>query len=180
MVESESPDERDERRHDLRYAALGGLAAAVVGFGTMATVGSVSGVEARRLLDTVLPTVRFAASAYVAGGAAILALMLTLLTFSITHDLEFRSTHYQRIRQIAALTSGVIVGSVLLLMFLTFPLEEADVERNYYQWVYYAILLGGAATGGTFIAVILMLYYAVRELVALGENDGDSSLVHTN
>jgi len=66
----------------------------------------------------MLPTARFAAAAYVGGGATILAVMLTLITFSITHDLEFRASHYARIGQIATLTTAVIVASVVLLMLL--------------------------------------------------------------
>ncbi len=174
---NESPEDREARRDDLRLALLGGVVAALVGFAGMAIVGTASAFEARRLLDSILPTVRFAASAYVAGGATILALMLTLITFSISHDREFRAVHYERIRQIAQLTTGVIAGSVMLLMFLSFPLGEADVERSWYLWVYYAVLLGGSATGGIFISIILMLYYAVRELIGVGQHPEESNLV---
>ncbi len=125
----------------------------------------------------MLRTIRFAASSYVAGGATILALMLTLITFSITHDVEFRPSHYQRIREIAWLTTAVIVGSVLLLLFLSFPIGEADVNLSWYQWLYYALLLGAATTGGVFISVILMLFYAVKELVSFAEDASQSSLV---
>ncbi|MEZ5379564.1 MAG: hypothetical protein R2733_23890 [Acidimicrobiales bacterium] len=175
--EDELPEDREARRDDLRLALLGGVVAALVGFAGMAIVGTANSFQAQRLLDAVLPTVRFAASAYVAGGATVLALMLTLLTFSISHDREFRAEHYVRIRQIAQLTVGVIVGSVMLLMFLSFPIGEADVERSWYLWVYYAVLLGGAITGGTFISIVLMLYYAVRELIAVGQNPEQSDLV---
>ncbi len=172
--------ETDARRADLKWATVGGATAAVVGFGAMAVVGTASAFEARRLLDAVLPTVRFAASAYVAGGATILALMLTLITFSISHDLDFHATHYKRIRDIAALTTASIVGSVVLLMFLSFPIGEADVEQGWYLGVYYAVLLGGALTGGTFIAIMLMLFYAVRQLIGVGLDPSASSLVVTD
>lgn len=178
-AEAEPQQDRKERRQDLRLAAAGGIAAGLVGFGTMAIVGTASSYEARRLLDAVLPTVRFAASAYVAGGATILALMLTLISFSISNELEFRSGHYARIRQIAALTTAVIVTSVLLLMFLSFPLGEAEVDASWYIWAFYGVLLGGAVTGGIFIAVILMLFYAIRGLVGVGQDPHSSSLVYT-
>lgn len=167
------------RREDLRWAAVGGVAAGIVGFVGMVIVGTASAFEARRLLDAVLPTVRFAASAYIAGGATILALMLTLITFSISHDMEFHESHYRRIRDIARLTTAVIVASVMLLMFLSFPLGEADANRGWYQWVYYAVLLAGAGTGGLFISVILMLFYAVRGLIGVGQDPEQSSLVVT-
>ena len=178
-VEEEDQIERDERQHDLRSAAIGGIASAIIGFTGMAIVGTASAFEARRLLDSVLPTVRFAASSYVAGGATILALMLTLLTFSISHDLDFRESHYKRIREISILTTGVIAGSVLLLMFLSFPIGEADVDQGWYLWVYYALLLGGAVTGGTFITIVLMLFYAIRGLIGVGIDPVQSTLVVT-
>ncbi len=176
MTAGDQFDDR-ARRDDLLWAAVGGVAAAVVGFAGMVLVGTASSFEARRLLDAALPTVRFAASAYVAGGATILALMLTLITFSISHEMEFRESHYRRIRQISLLTTAVIVSSVMLLMFLSFPLGEADVDRDWYLWVYYAILLGGSITGGTFISLILMLFYAVRGLIGVGVDPEESSLV---
>lgn len=167
------------RREDLRWAALGGIASAVIVFVGMVIVGTASTFEARRLLDAVIQTVRLAASAYIAGGATILALMLTLVTFSISHDMEFHESHYRRIREIARLTTAVIVTSVMLLMLLSFPLGEADVNRGWYQWVYYAVLLGGAGTGGLFISVILMLFYSVRGLIGVGQDPELSSLVVT-
>lgn len=173
----EKPQERKARRDDLRWAAAGGIIASAVGFGGMAVVGTASAFEARRLLDAVLPTARFAASAYVAGGGTILALMLALITFSISHDLEFRESHYKRIREIASLTTLAIIGSVMLLMFLSFPLGEAEVDRDWYLWVYYGVLLGGAVTGGIFISVNLMLLYAVRGLIGVAEDPVHSSLV---
>ena len=179
IARSEGTANTADRRGDLMWATAGGVAAAVIGFAGMAVVGSATAVEARRLLESVLPTVRFAAAAYIGGGATVLALMLTLLTFSISHELDFRPTHYRRIRDISALTAALIVGSVVLLMFLSFPIGEADVDRGWYLWVYYAVLLAGSVTGGAFISMMLMLFYAVRGLIGVGLNPASSSLVDT-
>jgi hypothetical protein len=70
---------RKHRRTDRKLAVTGGPATAPVGFSGMAIVGTASELEARRLIDAVLPTARFAASAYIADGATILALKLTLI-----------------------------------------------------------------------------------------------------
>lgn len=171
---------REHRRTDRKLAAAGGLATALVGFSGMAIVGTASELEARRLIDAVLPTARFAASAYIAVGATILALMLTLITFSITHELEFTTSHYRRIRDVAYLTTAAISASVILLMFLSFPLGEAEVNRGWYQWVYYGVLIGGAVTGGVFISTVLMLYYSVRELIGVAEDATGSTMVITS
>lgn len=173
----ESTEQRAERKSDLKSAIVGGLIAAVVGFGTMATVGTASDVEARRLLEGVLPTVRFAASAYVAGGATMLALMLTLITFSITHEDNFTTVHYRRIRDLALLTAATIVGSVVILMAIAFPLDEVDVSRGWYLPAYYFVLFAGAAAGGAFITVIMMLYYAVGDLLDIVREDRSARIL---
>jgi hypothetical protein len=173
----ERKSKRRARRDDLRWAAKGGIAAAAVGFGGMAIVGTATSFEARRLLEAILPSLRFAAAGYVATGATILALMLTLITFSISHELEFHVSYYRRIREISALATVVIVGAVLFLMFLSFPLGEADVDMGWYLVVYYALLLCGAVLGGMFISVVLMLLYAVQELISVGEDPEVNDIV---
>jgi hypothetical protein len=71
------------------------------------------------------------------------------------------------------------VASVVLLMFLSFPIGEADVDRSWFLWVYYAVLLAGSVTGGAFISIMLMLFYAVRGLIEVGPDPTSSSLVDT-
>ncbi len=173
----ETPAERRGRLQDRRWAVGGAIATSVVGFGGMAIVGTASTFEARRLLESALPSLRFAAAAYVGTGATVLALMLTLTTFSISHDLDFHRRHYRRIREIATVTTMAIISSVLMLLFVSFPLSEADVAPDWYVYVYYALILGGAITGGMFIAVVLMLLHAVRGVISVGENPETSDLV---
>ena len=175
-----APRHAHERRSPGRNrAAAGGGIAGLIGFGGIAIIGAASDFEPRPLLDALLPTARFAASAYVAGGATILALMLTLITFSISHELEFAASHYRRIRDVANLTTAGIIASVLLLILLSIPLGDADVESDRFRWIYYGVLLGGAVTGGLFISAVLMLHYAVRELIGVGEDVRASTLVIT-
>ena len=172
-----SGDDGGGHRADLRYAAAGGTLATVVAFVAMSIVGLASSGEAKALVQAILPTVRFAASAYVAAGSTILALMLTMITFSISHDGRFRSSHFRRIRQIAVMTTTVIVASTLILMFLSFPLLEGDTERSWYLPVYYVLLFVAAVTGGMFISAILMLFYASRELLDVADSSVTSDLL---
>ncbi|MGZ0230736.1 MAG: hypothetical protein ACKVKO_12410, partial [Acidimicrobiales bacterium] len=81
---------------------------------------------------------------------------------------------------VAHLTTAAIIASVILLMFLSFPLGEAEVNRGWYQWVYYGVLIGGAVTGGVFISTVLMLYYSVRELIGVAEDATGSTMVITS
>ncbi|MDX1690822.1 MAG: hypothetical protein R3290_07355 [Acidimicrobiia bacterium] len=166
-------------RSDVRWALAGGAVTAVVVIGISTVLGATSSFEAARLLDTVTPTARFAASAYIAGGAAILALMLTLLSFSISHDMQYRPEHYRRIRDVARLTTFVLVMSVAFLILLVFPISEDDVDRVYHLWAYYGVVFGSAVTGGVFVATVLMLYRTVRAVILVGVQGTESPLVMT-
>ena len=165
---------------DRKSALVGGVAAAALGFGTMAVVGKASSFEARRLLDAIIPTVRYSASAYIAGGGTILALMLTMITFSISNELNFASDYFRRIRDIAVLATIEIVGCVLLLMFIAFPLGEVGAAPSWYLWAFYAVLFGGAVSGGLFVSTVLVLFYAIRGLIDIGQNPDESQLLATD
>lgn len=183
--EDQADEDRGEQDHaglaarinDRKLSLVGGAVAAIMGFLTMSVVGNATSFEARRLLDAVIPTVRYSASAYIAGGGTILALMLTMITFSISHDLSFRPGYYSRISDIATLATTVIVGSVIVLMFLAFPLGEAGVARSWYLWVFYAVLLGSSIIGGLMVSTVLLLFYAIRGLITIGQNPSESHLV---
>ncbi len=166
-----------ENRTDLRHALIGGGIAAIVGFGGMALVGTVSSYQAERLVQAALPSVRFLASTLAAAAATIMALMLTMLSFTGGHDGAFKETHYRRLRQISTLCSILIAASVLLLLFLAIPIEESEeVQRRYYV-VYYAISLGAAAATGLLVAIVMMLNYAIRNLVGVFIPGMESDLI---
>lgn len=167
----------DDRRDDLRFAAVGGLVAAVSGFAVVSIAGTASPFEAQRLLESVLSTARFAAATFVGAGATVLALMLTLITFTLNQDRTFRDSHFVRIRNIAAATTVLIAASVVFLMFLSFPIGEAEVDSTWYLVLYYVVLFGGSVAGGGLISVMMLLYYAIRELTSVGERGRSSALV---
>lgn len=146
---------------ELRWALAGGLLVAAFGFAMMAVSGGISSLEARNLLDAALPTIRFLASALVAASTTVLALMLALIGISAGHDAHFQPSFYKRIRQISNLCILLLVGSALLLLFLTVPIEEADGIERRYEIVYYVVLAGAAGSTGLLVSVMLMLRYAV-------------------
>ncbi len=156
-----------KHRTDLRHALIGGGIAAVIGFGGMALVGTVSSWQAERLVEAVLPSVRFLASTLAAASATILALMLTMLSLTHGHDGDFKVSHYRRLRQISTLCSVLIAGSVLLLLFLAIPIEESESVQARYYIVYYAISAGAAVASGLLVAIVMMLNYAIRNLVGM-------------
>lgn len=162
---------------DMRDALVGGAVAAAVLFLVVIVVGTVSSFEARRLLTSALPTIRFLASSVLAAGATIMALMLTLLSLTYSSEYKFRELHYRRIRQISILSTVSIVSSVVLLLFLGVPVEEAEQLRLYYDVVYYATTGAASVLGGLLIATVLMLYRTIAGLIDIGHPRGQSQLI---
>lgn len=171
------------RTSELRWAVAGGLSAAAAVFAVTALVGRVSSFEARGLIQGIKPTATFAASTYIAGGATVLALMSTVIAFSITHESDFRRSHYRRLRRIAAYTTALILVAIALMTVLVVPIDEAEATSSNYVIVYWAVLGLSAIGGGLMVSIVLMLNYAVRGLVDLGTHgvsflttDDDGSL----
>lgn len=162
---------------DLRFALLGGAVAALVMFAGVAAVGRVTPFVGLKLLQSVLPTIRFLASSALAAGATVMALMLTLLGLTFTSQWEFRDVHYRRISQISLLATIAILLSVVVLLFLGLPVEEADQLQTYYDIVYYALLMAASLLGGLLTAIALMLHRTIQGLVAIGHPEGDSDLI---
>lgn len=161
-------DDDADRWSELRWALAGGLFATAGVVAVVALVGQVSAFEAPRLVEGIKPTATFAASTYVGAGATVLALMATVISFSLTHESEFRSSHYRRLRIIAGSTTALIVVALALLTCLVVPIVGSDAPDNGYLILYWAIVGLGALGAGLMVAIVLMLNYAVRGLVELG------------
>ncbi len=175
--------EREEERQsppvvvDLKWALTGGAVATAVALGGMTAVGRVGSYEARQLLEATMPAIRFLCSSTMTASATVLALMLTLLSFTQGHDTEFKESHYVRIQQISWMAAATIIAATLLLLLLSIPLEESPDIQRYYEWIYYTILISSAGLGGMLVTVILMLYRAISGLVGLFRSEGESPLV---
>lgn len=156
------------RWSELRWAMVGGAFTAAGVFGVAALVGRVSAFEARRLVEGVKPTATFAAATYVGAGATILALMASVIAFSISHESEFRHSHYRRLRIVASATAALIVIAIALLTVLVVPDAGSDTPTSGYLWLYWTILVLSALGGGLTVTIVLMLNYAVRGLIDLG------------
>ncbi len=130
------------------------------------------------MIQGLKPTATFAASTYIAAGATILALMSTVIAFSITHESEFRASHYRRLRRVAAYTTTLILVAIALLTVLFVPIAEAEASSNGYVIVYWATLILSAIGGGLTVSIVLMLNYSVRGLVDLGTHGTSFLTVH--
>lgn len=150
----------------LRGAITAGAVAAVVLIGIGLAVGLASGADARYLLESSLPTVRFLASAVVTASATTLALLLTLLSLSGGIEAELDSGFYRRLQHVARLDVVAFVGGIILLVALVIPLhEESGLSGTFYTVAYYTFAAGAAVSAGLLVSVVFALYAAVRDLI---------------
>lgn len=160
---------------------VGGALAVVFLFAGYYLVGNVQHEsEARARIEAAIPTVRFLASGVIAGTATILALMLTLLGITQTHDAEFSTHHFNRLRRLASLNVAAMVGSVFLLMVLTMPVTDSERLQGFYTAAYYLVVGASALIGGIIIAIALELRRSVIELIEIFDPSADSALVQSD
>lgn len=163
---------------DSRQVLLASIVAGGIGLTGMLLVNAGSGSEARFLLEAMMPSVRFLCSAVMTASATILALMLTLISFSSAQDRRLKKTHYDRVRQIALVDTGTFAAAIILLLIISVPLAEAaEIPAGWYSVVYYITVVYAAALGGALIAIVLMLYHAITDLIGVIHPDEVSDLV---
>lgn len=73
--------------------------------------------------------------------------------------------HYERIQQISSFNALLIIMSMVLLMVLSVPLDEAETFRELYSWISIGVVTLVALLGGLLIAVVVMLHATIRGLV---------------
>ena len=166
FLDAFTPDAQLSLRSDLRVALIGGVFSALVMGAISFAVGGLSGYEARLLLESAMPTTRFLCSAVMTASATTLALMLTLLSMSLGSERALRSEHYERIRQIALVDVVAFIGATVLLVAHIVPVgDSGGIPVGWYDAIYYGAAVVAALLGGVLVAVMLLLYAAVRDLI---------------
>lgn len=172
-------DDRDSQgycrwKRDAMIAGGAGVGATLILIATTMLMGHVSGGEARQLLEAIMPTSRFLCSALMGATATTLALMLTLVSFTVNVDRKLDSVLYLRIKQVALYNTVVLVGGTLFLVMHCIPVTKSDTVPGWlYPTVYYSILTIAAVLGGALVAVVVMLYTLLAEVIhALGLGEG--------
>lgn len=156
----------------VKSAAFGGLLSAITIFLGVKLLGQVSDYEAIDNLQEIRPTLRFTASGSMTATATILALMLTLLSFTQNADRKLKGYHYDRIWWIARFAAIVFIAALVLLMMLNVPIGNAEETfAGFYNIVYYTMLVYAAIIGGLMITIILLLYQAARDIILIAHPD---------
>ncbi|PPK87581.1 hypothetical protein CLV84_0525 [Neolewinella xylanilytica] len=165
----------------IKSALIGGvLSTLVIFFGTY-LLGGITDPEAIDNLQEIRPTLRFTASGSMTATSTILALMLTLLSFTQQTDRKLKAYHYNRIWWIARFAAIVFVAALVLLMMLNVPISNAEETfQGFYNVVYYTLLVYTALIGGMMITIILLLYQAARDIILIAHPGKVVSSLYAN
>lgn len=159
-------------KRDAAIAGGAGAAAALcVGLAAF-FMGSIGGLEARTLLESIVPTSRLLCSTVMGVTATILALMLTLLSFGSNIDRDLADEHFCRVKTIALYDALAFAFAAMLFLLHCVPVQESqDIPSWWYPTVYYFVLSSSAVITGAVVAIVLLLYLAVRDFVQIVSSD---------
>lgn len=144
----------------------GGIAAAVALVGQLLVGYVYNGSEAHDLLQALIPSAQSLGGAVVQASATILALMLTLLGMSRREIEDLETGFFNQIALISALSSIALASAILLLLFLSIPLQQSKTLRvNWFQGIYYVLVVIIGAIAGLVIAIVIMLYSAIQSII---------------
>ena len=160
-----------------RALFIGLIAAAVIFLGSF-LMGRLSQADARVSIQEMRPSLRFICSALITANSTILAILLTLISFSSETERDIKPEHYRRVEWIGRLCTITFVAAVALLIFLVLPLNNSDVDLGSTYKVLYFVLLGyGAALGGFMISIVVMLYEAATAVILIAHPQRDAEAI---
>ncbi|MEE2771055.1 MAG: hypothetical protein VX712_02475 [Bacteroidota bacterium] len=159
----------------IKRAIVGGVVSTIVmGTGTF-ILGKLSGYKARELLVDSMSGINMLCNTVILGAVTILALMLTLLSISHASKTSLTKRHYKDVLIIAKSDTVLIVVAVITFLMLNLPISESQqVDPSWYQIIYYSSLGMASILGGGLIAVVMMLYGTIANvilIVGLGVTD---------
>lgn len=160
---------------EIRRPLWGGLlASATIGVGIY-YLGNLSQYEARELLSKSIPGFNMLCNTVVLASATILALLLTVLGISSAAKSHLSQTHYHQVALLAKWDTIIFIAAITLFQFSNIPMTEADnFPKDWLNLLYWATLISSSLLCGGIVAVILMLYNTVTnmiDIVGLGIED---------
>ncbi|MDN3492562.1 hypothetical protein [Winogradskyella bathintestinalis] len=155
----------------------GALATLFTGLGIF-LLGNVSGYEAKHLLKESLEGLNMLCNTIVLASATILALLLTLLSVSSSSQNTIKKRHYYQVLSIAKFDVILFISALIIFQFFNIPITESDnVPTSWYDMIYWVTLASTSVISGMMIGVILMLYNAVTNLIAIIGLDEDHPML---
>ncbi|MCP9200411.1 hypothetical protein MKO06_10850 [Gramella sp. GC03-9] len=152
----------------VKRSLVGGIVSTLI-MGTGAFIlGQISGYKALELLQKSIPGINMLCNTVILGSTTILALMLTLLGLSRSSESTLTRRHYKDVLMIAKYDTILIITAVITFLMLNLPISESEeVTREWYETIYYITLGVASIIGGGFIAVIMMLYWTITNVILI-------------
>jgi hypothetical protein len=126
-----------------------------------------SDFHARGLIEAMSASTLTLCFATITASSTVLALMLTIITFTYRLDTEFGEGFYAQIKLIAQLCSFTLILSVAVLLILSIPLTESEPLADWFTAAYYLLTIMVSAIASLMIAIIVLLYNTLNDLIGL-------------
>jgi len=92
--------------------------------------------------------------------------MLTMISLSRHASSTLERTFFKRVERIGLMSAAGRVVALLLLLFLSIPIQESQqLPTSWYSIVYYVLITFTAAVTGLLVSIVLMLYNAMQSRV---------------
>jgi len=156
----------------------GVLTALFTGFAVY-LLGNLSGYEAKQLIESSIPGLGTFFNTIILASATILALILTLLGISSGSESKLKKTHYKQVLSLARFDSLLFVVTLIFFQLLNFPITEADsVPTSWFTGIYWVALFSSSLLSGMMVAVILMLYSTIHNIILIVGLDEEHYLIY--
>ncbi|MBT8255988.1 MAG: hypothetical protein KJO23_05535 [Bacteroidia bacterium] len=151
-----------------KMAIYGGLIAMCIsGLGAF-LLGNISGYEAKQLIGASLDGINMLCNTIVLASATILALLLTLLGISTGTKTKLKDEHYAQVLKIAKFDTILFISALLMFQFFNLPIMEADnVPTAWFKYVYWASLFASSLISGMMVAIVLLLYGTITNIIKI-------------
>jgi|AntDeeMinimDraft_5_1070356.scaffolds.fasta_scaffold00805_11 hypothetical protein len=141
-------------------------------------LGSISGNEAKHLIEASLSGLNMLCNTIVLASATILALLLTLLGISTGSNSRLKGDHYKQVLNIAKFDTTLFISALILFQLFNIPISEADnIPTVWFNWIYWGVLLSSSVISGMMVTVILLLHTTVTNIIAIVGLGHDHSLI---
>ncbi len=141
---------------------------AIIGACARFAIGNIySEAEATSLIKALTNAGLYLGSAIATSAATTLALMLTLIGLIKRSDNEFGEVVFQRISVVATFATATLIGAVIFLMFLVFPVGEFEkMPDDWYVIAYDVLFAMMVGICGLIVGTVFQLYLTVRHVIA--------------
>lgn len=149
----------------LSYAA--GIGTLAIGGLARLSVGTVHGqAKSVQLIGSLADSGLYLGSAVATASATMLALMLTILGLTRQVDSDFDESVFRHIYRVSVFATYSLLGSIVLLLALTLPINEfEDVPTSYYPILYNVLFSLTVVVSALVVATVVILFETIRDII---------------